>query len=68
MTENLGAAAMPISEPESVRSSSLTFKLTSLGAGSATPTIGRYPTAHLLTHNNEHFQIDCGEVTQYRQI
>ncbi|GAA4446085.1 ribonuclease Z [Nibrella saemangeumensis] len=46
----------------------MTFKLTILGAGSATPTLGRHPTAHLLTHNNEYYLIDCGEGTQYRLL
>ncbi|GAA4402179.1 ribonuclease Z [Nibrella viscosa] len=68
MTENLVTAGMPISDTESPRPSSLTFTLTILGAGSATPTLGRHPTAHLLTHNTEYYLIDCGEGTQYRLL
>ena len=44
------------------------FNVTILGAGSATPTIGRYPTAQLLTYQNDCYLIDCGEGTQFRLL
>jgi ribonuclease Z len=44
------------------------FSVTILGAGSASPMLGRYPTAQLLTYDNEHYLIDCGEGTQYRLL
>jgi ribonuclease Z len=44
------------------------FSVTILGSGSATPTLGRHPTAQLLTYENECFLLDCGEGTQYRLI
>ena len=42
----------------------MAFDLTVLGTGSATPAMGRNPSAQLLLHNNHHFLIDCGEGTQ----
>ncbi|MFN0049614.1 MAG: ribonuclease Z [Cytophagales bacterium] len=39
-----------------------------LGAGSATPVLGRYPSAFALTLENETFLIDCGEGTQWRML
>jgi ribonuclease Z len=44
------------------------FTVTILGSGSATPAPNRYPTAQLLTHDNDCFLIDCGEGTQYRLL
>lgn len=44
------------------------FTLTVLGAGSATAVVGRHPTAQVLTHDHDHFLIDCGEATQYRLL
>jgi ribonuclease Z len=44
------------------------FSVRILGAGSATPTLGRHPSAQLVTYHNEHFLIDCGEGTQYRLL
>jgi ribonuclease Z len=44
------------------------FSVMILGAGSATPTVGRHPSSQLLTYENESFLIDCGEGTQYRLL
>ncbi len=44
------------------------FSVTILGSGSATPAPNRYPTAQLLTYDNDCFLIDCGEGTQYRLL
>ena len=44
------------------------FSVTILGAGSATPMLGRHPSSQLLTYENETFLIDCGEGTQYRLL
>jgi ribonuclease Z len=44
------------------------FSVTILGAGSATPILGRHPSSQLLTYENETFLIDCGEGTQYRLL
>jgi ribonuclease Z len=44
------------------------FAVRILGAGSATPAQGRHPTAQLLTHDHEHYLIDCGEGTQFRLL
>jgi ribonuclease Z len=44
------------------------FSVRILGAGSATPTLGRHPSAQLITYHHEHFLIDCGEGTQYRLL
>ncbi len=46
----------------------MTFIVTILGSGSATPAPNRYPTSQLLTYDNECFLIDCGEGTQYRLL
>ncbi len=46
----------------------VSFGLTVLGAGSATPSLTRHPTAQLLHHNGEYFLIDCGEGTQFRLL
>ncbi|MFN4144495.1 MAG: ribonuclease Z [Runella sp.] len=40
--------------------------VTILGAGSATPTLGRYPSAQVFHYENDCYLIDCGEGTQYR--
>ena len=42
----------------------MTFCLKILGSGSSVPADGRHHTAHLLTINNTHYLIDCGEGTQ----
>jgi ribonuclease Z len=44
------------------------MKFKVLGAGSATPVVGRYPSAFALNHENETFLIDCGEGTQWRML
>lgn len=44
------------------------FTVTILGAGSATPTLGRHPSAQLISYENENFLIDCGEGTQMRLL
>ncbi|CCH54088.1 beta-lactamase domain protein [Fibrisoma limi BUZ 3] len=74
MREGSAAAGTPISsvnhgQPDPAgRTSVHSFALTILGAGSATPTLGRHPTAQLLTVGNEYMLIDCGEGTQFRLI
>ncbi|OIN60987.1 ribonuclease Z [Arsenicibacter rosenii] len=62
MTEDLEAAAKATTKPEGH------FTVTILGAGSATPMLGRHPTAQVVTYDHEHFLIDCGEGTQFRLI
>jgi ribonuclease Z len=42
----------------------LSFNLTILGTGSATPVLTRHPTAHYLQIEQEGYLIDCGEGTQ----
>jgi ribonuclease Z len=42
----------------------LTFNLTILGTGSATPVLTRNPTAHYLQIGQDGYLIDCGEGTQ----
>ena len=42
----------------------MSFNLTILGTGSATPVLGRNPTAHYLQIEQEGYLIDCGEGTQ----
>jgi ribonuclease Z len=42
----------------------LSFNLTILGTGSATPVLTRNPTAHYLQIEQEGYLIDCGEGTQ----
>lgn len=44
----------------------MTFNLTILGSGSATPILNRHTTAQALTIEGDYFLIDCGEGTQYR--
>ena len=44
----------------------MSYKLTILGANSATPAYGRHHTAQLLQIGRHHFLIDCGEATQER--
>jgi len=39
-----------------------------LGTGSATPMLGRYPSAFALHLESETFLIDCGEGTQWRML
>jgi ribonuclease Z len=40
------------------------FNVSILGSSSALPTSNRYPTAHLVNHDERFFLIDCGEGTQ----
>jgi len=47
---------------------SMTFQLTILGSGSATPLLGRHPTAQLLEIDSDYFLVDCGEGTQFRLL
>ena len=42
----------------------MTFSLTILGTGSATPVLTRNPTAHFLQIGQDGYLIDCGEGTQ----
>ncbi|MGR3809820.1 ribonuclease Z [Jiulongibacter sp. NS-SX5] len=44
------------------------MKFTVFGIGSATPKVGRNPSAFLLEIENESILIDCGEGTQYRLL
>ncbi len=44
------------------------FSVKILGAGSATPALGRHPTSQLLSIDNDLYLIDCGEGTQYRLL
>jgi ribonuclease Z len=44
------------------------FDVTILGVGSASPLLGRHPTAQLLTYGHDHYLIDCGEGTQYQLL
>ncbi len=44
------------------------FQLTILGAGSATPTLLRNPSAQILSTNSDNFLIDCGEGTQIQLL
>jgi ribonuclease Z len=46
----------------------LTFELRILGSASATPTLGRHPTAQALTVGGAHYLVDCGEGTQWRLL
>lgn len=46
----------------------MNFELLILGTGSATPVLEHNPSAYLLTIENEHFLIDCGEGTQFRLL
>lgn len=40
------------------------FEVTTLGTGSATPTLQRLHTSHYVYYDERHFLIDCGEGTQ----
>jgi len=42
----------------------MAFSVTILGSSSALPSHDRYPTAHLVNHDERFFLIDCGEGTQ----
>jgi ribonuclease Z len=44
------------------------FTIKILGSGSAAPLKGRHQSAQLVTLNQQHYLIDCGEGTQYRLI
>jgi ribonuclease Z len=44
------------------------LKLTVFGIGSATPQLEKNPSSFLISFENEHVLIDCGEGTQYRLL
>jgi ribonuclease Z len=46
----------------------LSFQLTILGTGSATPVVNRNPTAHYLQIEQDGYLIDCGEGTQIQLL
>jgi ribonuclease Z len=46
----------------------LTFQITILGSGSATPTLRSHPSAQVIEIGNEYYLMDCGEGTQYRLL
>ncbi|GAA4364776.1 ribonuclease Z [Hymenobacter saemangeumensis] len=46
----------------------MNFELKILGSASATPTVGRHPTAQVLTVGAACYLIDCGEGTQWRML
>lgn len=46
----------------------MTFEVTILGSGSATPTLTRHHTAHVLNVHEQFYLIDCGEATQYQLL
>lgn len=46
----------------------MTFSVSILGSGSATPTVLRHATAQLLTYENDYYLIDCGEYTQVQLL
>ncbi len=46
----------------------LNFELRILGSASATPVLGRHPTAQALTVGGAHYLVDCGEGTQWRLL
>lgn len=46
----------------------MTFELKILGSASATPVLGRHPTAQVLAVGAHHYLIDCGEGTQWQML
>jgi ribonuclease Z len=46
----------------------LEFELKILGSASATPVLGRHPTAQVLTAGAAQYLLDCGEGTQWRLL
>ncbi len=46
----------------------MNFELRILGSASATPVLGRHPTAQALTVGGAHYLVDCGEGTQWRLL
>lgn len=46
----------------------MTFQITILGAGSATPTLRSHPSAQVVQIGNECYLVDCGEGTQFRLL
>ncbi len=44
------------------------FNITILGNGSAVPTSFQHPTSQLVSYDNKHFMVDCGEGTQMQMI
>lgn len=46
----------------------MTFQITILGSGSATPTLRSHPSAQVVEVGGDCYLIDCGEGTQYRLL
>ncbi|WP_373515441.1 ribonuclease Z [Persicitalea sp.] len=46
----------------------MTFEVTILGAGSATPTLSSHASAQAVQVGSDYYLIDCGEGTQYRLL
>lgn len=46
----------------------MTFKITILGTGTATPTLRRHHSAQVLNVHEQHYLVDCGEGTQLRLL
>lgn len=46
----------------------MTFQITILGSGSATPTLNSYPSAQVVEFGSDYYLLDCGEGTQYRLL
>ncbi len=46
----------------------MTFRVTILGSGSASPISKRNPAAHVLNVHEQFFLVDCGEGTQHRLL
>lgn len=46
----------------------MTFEITILGATSATPVVGKHPTAQVLNYNDQLYLLDCGEATQVQLL
>ncbi len=46
----------------------MTFQITILGSGSATPTLRSNPSAQVVEFGGDYYLLDCGEGTQYRLL
>ena len=46
----------------------MSFEITILGSGSATPSYNRHPSAQLININERFFLVDCGEGTQMQLL
>ena len=66
----LGATEQPIIATWHLATNhySLDFELKILGSASATPVLGRHPTAQVLTAGPAQYLLDCGEGTQWRLL